>query len=100
MKDKKILITRSEDQSAGLRNLVIAEGAEPVDFPTIAIAPPDSFEPFDAALKGINSYGWVFFTSANGVNAVIQRASKTGVDIAKGRSYGIAAVGKGTAKAL
>jgi len=97
---KKILVTRARDQSsqfaARLRNL----GAEVIEYPTIEILPPPSWDGLDRAINGLRSYDWIIFTSANGVNFFWQRLT----DKRKNSSFlfplKICAIGPATAKEL
>jgi uroporphyrinogen III methyltransferase/synthase len=63
---KKVLVTRASHQADELSALLEEEGACAIEFPTIKIEPISSF---DKAIKDINKYDWIIFTSANGVNS-------------------------------
>ena len=65
---KKILITRARDQSGEFATQLKNLGAEVIEFPTIEIVPPIRWKELDRAIDRLNSYDWVLFTSANGVN--------------------------------
>jgi uroporphyrinogen III methyltransferase/synthase len=68
--------------------------------PTIAIEPPPSWEPLDAALDTIDTFAWVVFTSVNGVAMVDRRlTARRDAWAAVGRRR-IAAIGPATAEAL
>jgi uroporphyrinogen-III synthase len=49
--------------------------------PLISFALPESFDAMDAALKCIDSFDWVFFTSANAVQALERRAAELGGEL-------------------
>jgi uroporphyrinogen-III synthase len=66
--------------------------------PTIAIEPPDSWAPLDAALALVHE--WVIFTSVNGVTMVRRRAEATGRGRAAIEGSRLAAIGPATAEAL
>ena len=70
---KRILLTRSRAQASGLRRLLEQAGAEAVELPSIAIAPPEDYAVMDAALDALGGYDWVIFASANAVESVFQR---------------------------
>jgi uroporphyrinogen III methyltransferase/synthase len=81
-------------------DLLEAEGARVLAAPTIAIEPPPSWEPLDAALEAIESFAWVVFTSVNGVAMVDRRLTArrhSWTTIARRR---VAAIGPATAEAL
>lgn len=66
--------------------------------PTIAIEPPDSWAPLDAALA--QEHDWVVFTSVNGVAMVRRRVEATGAGRAMLEQGRLAAIGPATAAAL
>ncbi len=70
---KKILITRARDQAALFATSLRDLGAEVVEFPSIEIVPPLRWEELDHAIDQVESYDWIIFTSANGVNFFWQR---------------------------
>ncbi len=98
---KRVLVTRAREQASALSEQLRALGAEAVEFPTIRIEPPaDGFAALDEALRRLQSYDWVVFTSANGVSHVWERLAQAGRDA---RSFGtakIAAIGAATEAAL
>jgi hypothetical protein len=73
---KVVLITRAREQASAFARLLEAAGARVLLVPTIAIEPPDSWEPLDAALR--DDFSWVVFTSVNGVTMVRGRVEATG----------------------
>lgn len=81
LKGKRILITRPVEQSAELAVLISALGGEPVKFPVISVAPPDSWDSADYAIENLHDYNWVIFTSVNGVNSFMERITELGKDI-------------------
>ncbi len=109
---KRVVITRSESQSATLSEALRAKGAEIVSLPLIRMAPPDDLAPLDAVLRNLSTFDWLIFTSQNAVAAVMDRftALRTGVIPDGARdlssvsgippaSLHVAAVGKSTAEA-
>ena len=116
---KRTLITRSRTQASRLRTLLEEQGAEPLELPSIAIAPPEDYAELDEALaryidparyseRGGQSGGenggqsgyWLIFASVNAVEAVFARLEAAGKD---GRAWAgatIGAIGPATAAAL
>src|SRR5207244_13193726 len=75
-------------------------GARVLQAPTIAIEPPQSWEPLDAALDALDTFTWMIFTSVNGVVMVDRRFSARGVGWAAVARKRVAAIGPATAEAL
>jgi uroporphyrinogen III methyltransferase / synthase len=70
---KTIVITRAAAQSADLRNRLEDLGARVIECPTIQIVPPKSWKPVDEAIRRLNTYQWLLFTSANAVEQFLDR---------------------------
>ena len=73
LENKKIIITRTREQSEELAALLAEKGAETIAFPTIEICDPDSWESLDQALTNLEVYSWLIFTSVNGVKKFFNR---------------------------
>ncbi len=97
---KRVLITRAREQASALADLLEAAGAEVVEFPTIAIVPPESWAPLDAAVARLHEYQWVIFTSANGVRFFWERLLEAGRDVRDLAGVTVCAIGPATAAAL
>jgi uroporphyrinogen III methyltransferase/synthase len=97
---KRILITRAREQASVLAQHLEAAGAEVLEFPTIAFQPPQSWEPLDGALRRLEEYGWVLFTSANGVRHFRERLLGAGKDCRALAGKTVCAIGPATAAAL
>ena len=69
----RILVTRSPHQASVLADHLRALGAEPILIPTIELVDPTSFAPLDAALRNLDHFHWLLFTSANAVEAFHHR---------------------------
>jgi uroporphyrinogen-III synthase len=106
---KRILVTRARAQAADLCNKLAALGAEPIPFPTIEIAPLEDCAELDEAIRSLEKYRWIIFTSVNGVSAFWKRLELSSRQSllfadphgeADGANLQIAAIGPATAKAL
>ena len=97
---KTIVVTRTRDQASGLVERLADLGAECLEFPTIRIAPPSDWSGMDQAIRRIEEYDWIFFTSPNGVLFFFERLGHLLLDwrILKGLKIGV--IGPATAKAL
>jgi uroporphyrinogen III methyltransferase/synthase len=97
---KKVLVTRARKQSGPLVELLEAEGAEVIEFPTIEVFPPDSWDELDGAIRNLNNYHWVIFTSVNGVHFFFERFRSLKKDIRELKGIKFAAIGEPTAKEI
>lgn len=97
---KRVLITRAVEQAPGLAALLEAEGAEVLIMAAISIEPAADFQALDEAIRQIERYQWVIFTSVNGVRAVGQRLDVVGQNWRSFTQARVAAIGPATAEAL
>jgi len=95
---KRILVTRAREQASELSHQLAELGAEPIEFPVIQFLPLDNFTSFDAALA--QKYGWVIFTSVNGVRFVWERLVALGRDARAFAGARLGAIGPATAEEL
>lgn len=94
LQNKRILVTRTRTQASDLAARLEALGATPILIPTIEIVPPKSYAPLDSALKQLESYDWLLFTSANAVEVFHQRRNPSL------KPQRIAVIGPATARAV
>jgi uroporphyrinogen-III synthase len=98
---RRIGVTRAEQQLGEARRLFEAAGATVVDLPALAVGPPDDWGPLEEALDELDTFHWVLFSSANGVEALQQRLARRGGSLARRpRGLRLAAVGRKTAASL
>ncbi|MGA8943162.1 MAG: uroporphyrinogen-III C-methyltransferase [Thermoactinomyces sp.] len=97
---KRILVTRARSQSRELSEKIEALGGEALEFPVIRIVPPKRQELFDQALRRLDEFDWVIFTSVNGVKHFFGRLLELGIDIRRMAKARIAAIGPKTAEVL
>jgi uroporphyrinogen III methyltransferase/synthase len=97
---RRILVTRRPDQASSLADGLRRLGAVVLEIPAIEVAPPEDSSPLDEALRGLDRYRWLLFTSANAVRAVRDRLSALGLepDPAR-RGVRVASVGSSTSEA-
>ena len=96
----RIIVTRARAQAGGLAASIEALGGEVIECPTIEIIPPADFARFDVALKNIEAYDWLIFTSINGVAPFLERLKHVGKSVGDLGNVKIAAIGSETAKRL
>ena len=73
---RRIVITRSAEQSEVLAKELSLRGAIPVVLPLVSFAGPEDFAPLDAAIAEIQRFDWIILTSAQAVRAVIKRGEE------------------------
>lgn len=97
---RRIVVTRARKQAGSLAQRIEALGGEVIEFPTIETLAPASFAALDNAVRQIESYGWIFFTSVNGVKFFLDRLPLAGKSAANLANAKVVAVGSETAKRL
>jgi uroporphyrinogen III methyltransferase/synthase len=95
-----VVVTRPRLQARAFADLLEAAGASVRVVPTIAIEPPESWEPLDLALQHLGEYRWAVFTSVNGVQMTERRLREQGRGMDAFRGLRLAAIGPATAEAL
>lgn len=97
---KRALVTRAARQAGGLATLLRDEGIQPVLAPTIRIAAPDDAGPLQDAVRHLERYDWVVFTSANAVQAFFTALNEAGLDPRALGDARVCAIGNKTKAAL
>jgi len=96
---RRIVNTRAKGQAEALTSRLKALGAEVIEMPAIEIRPAADSGPLDRALRELNSYDWLIFTSANGVRFFLERLDASAVDLRALRAK-ICAIGPATRAAI
>jgi uroporphyrinogen III methyltransferase/synthase len=97
---RRIVVTRPRAQAGEFVELLEQQGADVIQFPTIETVPLESYERLDATLDVLPTYGWLIFTSVNGVQYFFARLRARQQDIRSLGSVRIAAIGPATARAV
>ncbi len=97
---RRVLVPGSPATSRKLREQLARLGAEVVLQPAIRIAAAPDPAPIDAALDHVDAYDWMVFSSANGVDALMNRMRARGEDARRLHGVRLAAIGTGTADRL
>jgi len=98
---KRVLVTRARSQASALTKLLEEHGANVTEAPTIKITPPsDDYNALDTALRSVEKYSWLIFTSANGVNEFFKRLRRQNKDSRALGNIKVAVIGKATAAEL
>ncbi|HKB09366.1 MAG TPA: uroporphyrinogen-III C-methyltransferase [Vicinamibacterales bacterium] len=97
---RRVLVTRPKEQARDLVERLEAMGAEAIEAPMIRIAPPEDFAPLDDAIARIAEFDWVIFTSANAVDAFVDRLLEGPRDLRALNGVGLCVVGPVTGERL
>ena len=97
---KRIVVTRARTQASDMKQRLEEFGAEVIQFPTIRVQPPESWDPVDTAIEGLEAYDWLIFSSVNGVRYFFERLFGSGRDARSLGGKSVAAIGPKTAEAL
>ena len=95
-----MVVTRAKAQAVGMVARLEGLGAEAIEVPTIAIAPPDDPGPLDAACARIGTFDWVVFTSVNAVARLVKHLQEGAGGVRGLEGVRLCAVGAATAEAL
>lgn len=94
---RRVVVTRAREQASGLVVRLQQLGAEVIEVPTIAFAPPaDGGDALERAAAAVSAVDWVAFTSTNAVDALFAH-------LRDARALGgvsVAAIGSATVAAL
>ena len=97
---RTIVVTRAREQASILVQKLMSLGAGVIELPTIKIMPPADVASIRAAIKDINSYNWIIFTSVNGVSYFFKYLTQMEYDARILRGIKICAIGPATADKL
>ncbi len=97
---KRVIVTRARSQASRLVAQLEDLGAEVLEFPTIEIVPVEDPRPLDEALKNIDKYDWLMFTSSNAVRGLAARMDALGIDSRSLAHLKFGVNGPSTARAL
>jgi uroporphyrinogen III methyltransferase/synthase len=97
---KTLLVPRPAEQGRSTAAAVRARGARPLLLPAIEIRKPADPAPLAQAIAELESFDWVLFTSANGVERFMDALTGAGLDARAFASAQIGVIGPKTAAAL
>ncbi|MBI2246753.1 MAG: uroporphyrinogen-III synthase [Armatimonadetes bacterium] len=95
---RRVIVTRPREHAERLAARLSAIEMEPVIVPTVAFAPPATYAPLDDAVRHLDRYAWILFTSRTGVRVFFERMAAGPRALPEHLRW--AAVGPGTAEAL
>lgn len=97
---KRILVTLPAEDNSRLSESLRLQGADCVSLPLISIKPLEDYSALDAAIRGIDKYRWVIFTSQNGVRFFKDRLANLKKDVRVLAGVRVAAIGPKTGEAV
>lgn len=96
---KRVLVTRAPNQASTLADALMQRGLDVLAIPAIEIVPPtDEYRALDLALKEIETFDWIVFTSANGVEHCAGRLKA--LNLAMPEKVRIASIGAATTRII
>ncbi|MEM9458182.1 MAG: uroporphyrinogen-III C-methyltransferase [Myxococcota bacterium] len=97
---RRIVVTRSAEQSAGLVLELSEQGADAVVFPCLSVAPPEDPHALQQAVAELpQAYDGVLLSSPNGVRAFFDTLDAIGLDTRVLAGKRVVAIGSGTVAA-
>ena len=100
LKGQKIIVTRPKDRAGTLTGRLRNLGADVVEFPCIETVPMEPCPQMEQALRDIDSYGWLAFTSPAGVSTLMAHLDQHNLDVRALGRIKLAAIGAGTDRQL
>jgi len=99
LQGKRIVVTRAIEQARGMKDLLEKRGATVLLLPAVSFSEPADAAELDRAIRSLDAFDWVLFTSANAVRFFSKHCRAAGRVIGEGRWPNCAAVGPATASA-
>ena len=96
---RRIVVTRSTEQSGEFLEMLEDLGAEAIPAPTVRILPPEDSRPLENACVEAGTYDWIVFTSANAVDYFMKRLVAVS-DVRELKGVRICTIGPTTASRL
>ncbi|HEV7587086.1 MAG TPA: uroporphyrinogen-III C-methyltransferase, partial [Longimicrobium sp.] len=97
---KRVVVTRARAQASGFAASLRELGAEVVQLPVIRIESPEDPDALRRAALQADSFDWIVFTSANGVDRFFAALAEGGRDARALGGVSICAIGPATAQEL
>jgi uroporphyrinogen III methyltransferase / synthase len=97
---RRVIVTRPRAQAAEFVNTLEMHGAEVIEFPTIRITEPEDPEELRAAIRGVDGFDWIVFTSVNGVERFWRELRRAGRETESLAGILLCAIGPATAASI
>lgn len=99
LEGRRVAITRAVGQAKELKMRLEQEGAGVLLLPAVSFSAPGDTAALDQAIGSLESFDWIFFTSANAVRFFADRCRNLHRNVVPGERPSFAAVGIATAGA-
>ena len=99
LEGKRIVVTRAVEQARGFRERLEKNGATVLLLPAVSFSEPADSTALDSAVRSLEEFDWILFTSANAVRFFASRCRKLGRAVGEDIRPRCAAVGTVTAGA-
>ncbi|MGI6435194.1 MAG: uroporphyrinogen-III C-methyltransferase [Syntrophomonadaceae bacterium] len=93
---KRIIVTRARAQASTLVEKIRQAGGQAVECPSIMIEKDIDRESLNNALKNLEYYDWLIFTSVNGVDIFMEELFAYGLDIRDLKGIKVVCIGPAT----
>lgn len=100
LEGKRVVVTRAVEQSRDLVAHLENMGAIVLLFPAVSFSEPTDTTELDRAIRSLDKFDWILFTSANAARFFAGRCRNVGVDPGRCGNCLCAAVGPATASAV
>lgn len=100
LKNQNIIVTRPKDRAGTLSKRLRALGAKVTEYPCIETVPMVPCEGMEEAVRNIDNYQWLAFTSPAGVTSLMEYLDRENLDVRALGRIKLAAIGPGTDREL
>lgn len=98
---RRVLVTRTRAQAGRFGGLLAERGAEVIECPVIEVRPrPEGAAALEEAFARLGDFGWILFTSTNGVDVFFDRLFASGRDLRALAGVRLGVIGSETGRAL
>jgi uroporphyrinogen III methyltransferase/synthase len=97
---RRIVVTRSHEQSGDLLDRLQELGAQAIEAPTFRLMPPEDPEAIERAAAAVDGYKWIVFESANSAARFLAALARSRRDVRALGGVSMCAIGASTAEQL
>lgn len=97
---QRIVVTRARAQASVLAEKIEDLGGEVIEFPSIEIKKDKDLSQLEKALRTVQHYDWIIFTSVNAVDIFFEEIIRLGLDVRELKGCALCAIGPATRRRL